>query len=201
GKDVDQGFDIAVDRDGNAYVTGDTTSKNFPTVNAIQDALSGTDDAFITKLDPSGKHLVYSTFAGGSGSEGFLFVNRIAIDPDGNAYAAGSTNSTDFPVTKRAFQRNNAGGVDCYILKISGPVIKSASVTGRKLLVSGENFDQGAAILIDGAKQRTRNDGQDPGALLIAPKAGKNLLPGTKVTLQVENSDGTGSLRFTFAVP
>ena len=81
------GSGIAVDDPGNAYVTGDTISTDFPTVNAVQPAFGGGDDAFVAKLNRNGSQLLYSTYLGGSGSdEGF----GIAVDDPGNAYVTGT---------------------------------------------------------------------------------------------------------------
>src|SRR5206468_2227249 len=85
GSDLDEAFGIAVDASGSAYITGKTRSNDFPTVNAFQPTFGGgNEDAFVTKLNPDGSALVYSTYLGGSGSEGNL--SRIALDSNGNAY-------------------------------------------------------------------------------------------------------------------
>ncbi|MEA2204292.1 MAG: hypothetical protein QOE77_1068 [Blastocatellia bacterium] len=90
------GFGIAVDSSGNAYVTGVTSSGNFPTANPIQGANAGFGtDAFVTKLNPGGSGLVYSTYLGGSGSES---GQGIAVDATGSAFVTGYTASTDFPL-------------------------------------------------------------------------------------------------------
>ena len=92
GGDVGQG--IAIDSSGNAYVTGNTSSTNFPTANPLQAIMEGTEDAFVAKLNATGTALVYSTYLGGSSvNDGF----GIAVDSSGNAYVTGSTSSTDFP--------------------------------------------------------------------------------------------------------
>jgi hypothetical protein len=69
------------------------------------------------------------------------------------------------------------------------PRIVSASVAGKKLIVAGENFDDGAAILINGEKQKTRSDGENPQTRLIGKKAGKKIKAGDQI--QVRNPDGT----------
>ena len=80
------GTGIAVDSSGNAYVTGFTDSTNFPTANPLQATLGGSTDAFVTKLNPAGSALVYSTYLGGSNvDEGY----GIAVDASGNAYVTG----------------------------------------------------------------------------------------------------------------
>jgi len=92
----DQGLGIAVDNSGNAYITGATVSFDFPTMNPLQPANAGGQDAFVTELNPSGSALVFSTYLGGSGSEyGFA----IAVDSSGSVCVIGNTSSRyDFPV-------------------------------------------------------------------------------------------------------
>ncbi len=98
----DQGISIAVDAAGNAYVTGSTTSSDFPTtLGAFQPTLHGLQNAFATKLNSDGTGLRYSTYLGGSNADwGF----GIALDSQNNAYLTGATCSNDFPVTASAFQ-------------------------------------------------------------------------------------------------
>src|SRR3989441_1834599 len=104
GSGNDFGDDIAVDALGNAYITGATFSTNFPTtVGAFQ---GGGNDAFVTKLNPTGSALVYSTYLGGSGGDS---GNGIAVDSLGNAYVATHTYSSNFPTTAGAFQTTFSG--------------------------------------------------------------------------------------------
>jgi hypothetical protein len=91
----ERGTAIAVDNDGHAYVTGVTTSDNFPTRNPIQD-FQGARDAFVAKLNADGSDLIYATYLGGVG--GSEFGHSIALDSSGNAYIVGLTRSGDFPV-------------------------------------------------------------------------------------------------------
>ena len=95
---------LAVDADGNAYVTGQTDSWDFPTFSAIQSSRHGMDDAFVTKLDASGS-IVYSTYLGGNGEDA---GSGIAVDALGRAYVAGYTISGDFP-TVNALQPSLGG--------------------------------------------------------------------------------------------
>jgi hypothetical protein len=90
----DVGTSIAVDVGGNAFVTGSTSSPDFPTANALQPTLRGAANAFVAKLSPDGSTLVYSTYLGGSKFEG---NGGIAVDAAGNAYVVGQTLSPDFP--------------------------------------------------------------------------------------------------------
>jgi hypothetical protein len=110
----DSGNAIAVDAAGNAYVTGSTGSTNFPTVNPYQKSLKGpgsnvtVQNAFVTKINPTGTALVYSTYLGGSDNYRFGDAGRgIAVDATGAAYVTGTTGSTDFPITSNAYQKTN----------------------------------------------------------------------------------------------
>lgn len=108
GNGGEQGYDIAVDGRGSAYVTGETNSNDFPTMpGAFDRSLGGTDDAFVVKLNPTGNGLIYATFLGGSVSDG---GRAIAVDASGSAYVTGRTNSSDFPITSGAFDSSQGGG-------------------------------------------------------------------------------------------
>ncbi len=142
GADVDQGTAIAVDASGAAYVTGNTNSSNFPTAGPLQ-AVKGNDhDAFVTKVDPSGAALVYSTFFGGSGADG---ANAIAVDRAGAAHVAGTTASANWPTTKPV-QGTKGGGNDAFVLKLDttgrGPLFSS--------FVGGGDADAGMGVAVDG---------------------------------------------------
>jgi Bacterial Ig-like domain (group 3)/Beta-propeller repeat len=122
GTGFEQGNFIAVDRAGNAYISGITNSIDFPTKNPLQAGYGGNGDAFVAKLNPSGRALVYSTYLGGVrpsfGSAGASSGGGIAVDDAGNAYVTGGTGSTDFPTTAGALQRHNGGGNDAFVAKI-----------------------------------------------------------------------------------
>jgi hypothetical protein len=110
GNGFEQGTAIAVDAAGNAYIAGYTLSTDFPTVSAYDRSLgkSGDVDVFVTKLNPAGSALVWSTYIGGAGS-----VDRaigIAVDSSGSAYVTGSTASNNFPVSASAWQKPTSGG-------------------------------------------------------------------------------------------
>jgi hypothetical protein len=140
----DRGFGIAVDGTGNAYVTGDTTSTNFPTVNAVQPAYAGgaqsVGDAFVTKLNRDGDRLLYSTYLGGSGSDG---ASGISVDNQGRAHVTGYTGSADFPTVK-ALQSALRGYNDAFVAKLHRD--------GSRLLYStylgGSDIDAASGIAI-----------------------------------------------------
>ena len=142
GSSWDNGNGIAVDSSGNAYVTGQTISSDFPTQNPYQRTLAGSWDAFITKLDSSGSALSYSTYLGGSGSD---HGEGIAVDGSGNAYVTGDTWSSDFP-TQNPYQRTLAGEQDAFIAKFasSGSALYST-------YLGGNDYDHGYGIAVDGS--------------------------------------------------
>jgi hypothetical protein len=146
GSGSDKGQGIAVDATGAAYVTGTTFSGDFPTQSPTQTTLAGgsVSDAFVTKLDPSGKTMVYSTCLGGAGSDQGL---GIAIDGSGAAYVTGSTLSASpspFPTTTGAFQTSLAGNQDAFITKFtpSGTIAYSS-------YLGGSSADVGNGIAVD----------------------------------------------------
>jgi hypothetical protein len=87
---------VAVDSLGNAYIAGSTTAANFPTAFAVQPHLAGGADGFLTKVNPAGSQLVYSTYIGGSGNER---IYGLAVDSALRPYVVGETLSVDFPLT------------------------------------------------------------------------------------------------------
>ncbi len=118
GSGLDEGWSIAVDTHGQAYVSGLTTSRDFPTTpsafdRTFSDGMSCEDptdcsNAFVVKLNARGNALVYSTYLGGSKSEAGFIGARLAVDGQGNAYITGRTGSPDFPTTPGAFDRTLA---------------------------------------------------------------------------------------------
>ena len=131
GNSGDNGYAIAVDAAGNAYVVGSTTSTNFPTLNPVIAAKPGaaTDYAgFATELNSTGSNLVYSTFVGGQGaSPNTQYAYGIALDSSANAYIVGGTDSLYFKNTPGALNAAY-GGEDLFILKLS-PATNSCVVS------------------------------------------------------------------------
>jgi hypothetical protein len=134
---------MAVDGNGNAYVTGYGSAAAFPTTpGAFDRTLDGLSDAFITKLNPAGTGLVYSTLLGGPGSDQGA---GIEVDQNGNAYVTGrTTSSTPFPVTAGAFNRTR-GMV--FLTKLN-PAGNGLLYSTR---IGGTGYDDGIALAIDGS--------------------------------------------------
>ena len=144
GSGWDDGYGIAVDAAGSAYVTGGTTSTDFPTANPLQAAYGGgLRDAFVSKLNAAGSALLYSTYLGGSGND---YGSGIAVDAAGSAYVTGYTTSTNFP-TASPLQAAKRGGYDAFVTKLNA--------TGTALVYStylgGSDFSYGYGIAVDAA--------------------------------------------------
>ncbi len=168
----DEANAIALDGTGNVYVAGSAYSADFPvTTGVYQTKLSASQpltsplnfaklgfNAFVTKLNPAGSNLIYSTFVGGSGSDS---AHGIGIDPFGNAYIAGTTSSLDYPVSSAALQSvnkaavtNNAGNAFVSQLNPSGAaLVYSTFLGGSGLAASGGQAmgDAAYAVSVTGA--------------------------------------------------
>ena len=169
-----KGTGIAVDSLGDAYVTGSSNTTDFPitngafqTTNYAAAAVDGNPDAFasnvfVTKLNPTGTQLVYSTYVGGSTDD---YGTAIALDGAGDAYVTGSTYSKDFPVAGNAYQPTNLA----YANEASAGFVTEVNPTGTALVystflsgsgiapqfcgtdcTSGGSGDSGTAIAVDG---------------------------------------------------
>jgi hypothetical protein len=165
GQDIDDALGIAVDSAGNAYITGETASGDFPTTpGAFRTVRNGADDAYVTKLNPTGTALVYSTFIGGSQVD---FGVRIAVDSTGNAYVAGNTSSPDFPTTTGAFDTSFNGSFDVFVLKLNA--------AGSNLIYStflgGAGFDSAGGLAIDAAGNAYVSGGSSSSDFPITPGA------------------------------
>lgn len=151
----DRGHAIAVDAAGNAYVLGETEAAAFPiTAGVVQDTLSGTQDAFIAKINPAGSALVWATFLGGSSLERVSagvdaeMRGHLAIDAAGQVFVTGSTLSSDFPTTTGAFDESyndTIGLPDVFVAKLdsAGANVLYATYLG------GGTLDVGRGIAVD----------------------------------------------------
>ena len=143
GSGLSQGLGIAVDRRGRAFVTGGSSSFDFPTTaGAFQTAFAGgAADVFVTQMNRSGTALVYSTYLGGSNRD----VGRgIAVDGDGNAYVTGETASGDFPSTLGAFKQSLCDSADAFVAKLN----RSGSELIYSTYLGGSDADTGSGIAV-----------------------------------------------------
>jgi hypothetical protein len=126
-------FSLAIDSAGDAYVAGETWSKDFPTtagtLQTINKSTVASANGFVAKLNPAGSALVYSTYLGGSKSDG---VGGIAVDSTGDVYVDGAAGSSDFPVTANAFQSTNKASANGY----SNAFAAKMNATGTTLIYS-----------------------------------------------------------------
>jgi len=143
GNSSDEGFSLALDDEGNAYVIGYTQSVDFPiTPGALDSVLGGQTDAFVVKLRAKGPPLAYATFLGGSADEMGM---GIAVDGAGTAFLIGYTESGDFPTTEKAFDRTHNGAADVFVarLDLSSGALEYATFLG------GSSNDAGWGIVLD----------------------------------------------------
>ena len=176
GSSNDEGYGIAVDSAGSAYVTGQTFSSNFPTASPLQAANAGEYDAFVAKLNPAGSALVYSTYLGGSA---FDSGSGIAVDSAGSAYVTGQTNSSNFP-TASPLQAANAGGSDAFVAKLN----PAGSALVYSTYLGGSSKDFGNGIAVDSA-----------GSASIVGSTSSTNFP-TAVPLQAANASASGDNAF-----
>ena len=138
---IDKSLDIAVDNLNSPYITGFTWSTNFPTHNPLQENFEGNIDVFVTKLNPSGDNIIYSTFIGGDDEDA---ANSIAVDPSGNAYITGYTRSPNFP-TLNPLQDTLKGAADAFVLKLN----PSGDNIIYSTFIGGNDEDAANSIAID----------------------------------------------------
>ncbi len=141
GSGNDAAHAIATDSAGNAYVTGTTSSTDFPTLKPIQPSLNGGNDVFISKINPTGSAFVYSTYFGGSSNE---VAYGIAVDSSNAVYITGYTDSLDLPV-RHAAQATAGGEGDAFVAKFN----PAGSALVYSTYLGGSNTDQAQAIALD----------------------------------------------------
>ena len=198
GNTSDAANSITIDSSGDAYVTGGTTSTTFPTKNPIQAAFAGggttcpaqhvsiCGDAFVTELDSKGSTLIFSTYLGGKGEDSGV---GIALDPAGNIYVSGGTDSTDFPTTAGVVQPTFGGGSvgcttageacgDAFLTKINAA--KTAPFVYSTYLGGTDDDVAGFGLVIDAA-----------GNVHMAGITGSNDFPVTANAIQPAFGGGT----------
>jgi hypothetical protein len=180
GSDDDAGGGIAVDASGDAYITGFTHSTNFPvTQGAFQTTFSaccGASNAFISKLNPAGSSLVYSTYLGGRGEERNA---HIAVDGAGNAYVTGLTSSSNFPTTPAGFQTTFGGGAfDAFVSKLNA----AGSALVYSTYLGGSDFDIGTSIALDASGNAYLTGATSSADFPITPDAIQSKFRGPRVS-------------------
>jgi hypothetical protein len=152
--DDDNGFDIAVDSDGNAYVVGQTLGETFPTEDPYQSINADANyQAFVTKFNPAGSELVFSTYLGGTADEA---AYSVALDSDKNVYLTGYTDSSDFPRQNAMQQTCGAvvpGFITLFQCEEDEAFVTKLAAAGNHLLFStylgGSAPDRGRGIAVD----------------------------------------------------
>jgi hypothetical protein len=183
---------IAVGADGTAYVTGITESSDFPTGNAFQSKHGGgAFDVFVTHFSADGTQVLYSTYLGGKGDD---FGGGIAVDAQGNAYVAGGTESSDFPTTANAFQKNRASGNTGFVTKLSP--------TGDTLVYStylgGNQTTHADAIAVD-SNLNAYVTGADTGGFPTSQTAFQKSIPGQRSPFVAKlSADGSSLVYGTY---
>ena len=164
GSGDDEGQGIAIDSSGNAYITGQTASTNFPTKSPYQASCgscsSGGANAFVSEINSNGTALVYSTYIGGTTSGGTPAGpgndsgNAIAIDSSNSVFVTGATSSTDFPTAGTPFQGScksctSTSTFNSFVLELNST--GSALTYSTYLGGSGSDFGLGIALASDGS--------------------------------------------------
>ncbi len=196
------GKSIAVDNQGNAYIAGTTgggavlTRQNdFPTVNAYQSTFGGTDDGFVTKLNPTGSALVFSTYLGGNDSDS---ANRLALNPaTGESYVVGFAFSTNFPTTPGVFLPAPCPVTPCTTITVKAFVTKfnSSGGTAQFSTLLGNGYAEGADIDSSG---NTYITGTASSNYPVTPGVFQPVSGGSDAFLTKLNSNGTALIYSTF---
>ena len=142
GSGTDEGTGLVIDNEGYAYLTGGTNSPDFPVKNAFRNKISGGYDVWVSKLDPNGKDLTFSTYLGGTDDD---FGFGLAIDDKKNVFVTGQTKSWNFPVVNR-YQLSPFGGLaDAFITKLTA---EGNSIVYSNF-IGGSAYEAGSGVTVD----------------------------------------------------
>lgn len=205
---------VTTDANGNIYVTGSTSSTDFPNTNAEQPHLGGCDqyagclNAFITKLDPSGQSLIYSTYLGGSFQDSGV---AIAVDKNGDAIVAGSSGSSDFPHAGSLSSPPCSSNDNCYFLSslkpdgsaliYSGHIAGGPANAGNELVANGDS-GIAAKVAVDAAGNTYLTGAVEGSGFQTTPGAYSSIVPGYPyTTMFVIKVDPTGNLIYSTTIP
>jgi hypothetical protein len=195
----DFAWDLKVDDEGNAYLTGATRSFDFPTTTGSFDTSYNSygvlEDAFILKLNKNGSALIYSTFIGGTHQD---FAFGIAIDNLGNVYVTGDTLSPDFPTTTDSYDESFNGLTDIFVLKLD----HNGSKLLYSTLIGGSGWDDGGDIEIDSSGNAYITGSTNSSNFPVTPGAYDTSYNDAELNWDVIilklNQDGTNLLYSTF---
>ncbi|MDX6630120.1 MAG: hypothetical protein QOH00_2366 [Gaiellales bacterium] len=191
GTDLESPRGIAVDGSGSAYVVGEELGSDFPTTaGAFRRTSAGEYDMFVTKLNPTGTALTYSTLIGGTQVDN---GQGITVDAGGNAYALGFTSSTDFPTTPGAFDTTANGAFDATVTKLNA----SGSALIYSTYLGGSGFDSGSDVVVDGGGNAYIAGGSGSTNFPTTPGAFDTTSDGSDAFVTKLNPAGTAALYST----
>jgi hypothetical protein len=143
GSGNENGNGLAINADGEAYITGGTLSHNFPVMNPIQSYNAGVQDIYAAKFNASGNALIYSTYLGGNNNEGGA---GITLGASGSAYLVGPTTSTNFPLADPIQSQYGGGPYDVFITKLNS----SGSALTYSTYLGGSGYEYSVSIAVRG---------------------------------------------------
>jgi uncharacterized protein (TIGR03437 family) len=212
GSGQDDAHAVAVDSSGNVWVAGETVSPDFPTTpGALSRTFHGEvdlgplrfGDGFVAKLDPTGGHLLYSTYLGGSAADGALSV---AVDPAGAAYVVGGTQSADFPITRGSLQPVYSGSPNQPPSLIGNGFVTKFDASGHLVYSTFIGSSQAKPVIPDAAGQaylgmiQTAEPGvtlpgcSSPASISVLNAAGSAVVASSPIPGQYLALDGKGDL-------
>ena len=202
GSKWDQSAAVTTDSSGNIYVTGWTESSDFPIVNGVQPQLMGTENAFVSKLDPTGHTVLYSTYLGGSSAN---YAAAIALDSKGNIVVSGISSSNDFPhaggVPALSCQTNDA----CYFiasLTPDGSAFNYSGLIGGRTPLDYSDYENQGRLAVDSTGNAYLADLTNDPNFDITPGTLANSVPGYPYdSTFILKVSPTGALVYSTIVP
>ena len=191
----DYGYSIALDSENNAYITGHTTSSDFPTtLDCYDDSYNGDGDVFVTKMNPNGTLLKYSTYVGGTEDDDYGW--DIALDSENNTYITGYTKSSNFPMTLGCLDESFNGGWDVFVFKLN----PNGSSLIYSTYVGGNYTDDGKSITLDSENNAYITGSTSSSNFPTTPSCYDNSFNGgdTDIFVFKLNSNGTSLLYSTY---
>lgn len=173
GNQSDSARAIAIDDSGNAYLAGFSSSTNFPKVFPLQSVVGGMADVILVKLRPTGSSLAFSTYLGGTSND---WANGVALDSDGNAYLAGLSCSSNFPLVNPLFTSN--GTCDAIVTKISG--LATYVIGGRVTDANGQGLSSVTMTLSGSSSSTVQSDSAGNYSFPNLPAGGNFTITPTK---------------------